>query len=409
MSKKFKLLLTALCFLLLCTSCNSKKTNETETDAITKESLSTYTEKLTPTDAPIPSLADVPTPTPTKTLTPAPTDIPTPTKASTPTPTDVPTPTPTKAPTPTPTKAPTPTLTKAPTPTPTKAPTPTPTKAPTPANTAESGSGKINASVGGSELSLGMTVDELNKLLGNYSYNVPAEYKDCTWYVYNSDYSSLVFALVKTGKAVGFFIDAASFEYDKITSNTKISDIEAAGFRNHSVLEFLYERNEGNLYTNVYVDTLSDNTAEGIYFSYKDVEATIDFTSCEHAYEKLVFEISNSFRKKNGISELEYDDIIAETARKHSKDMIDRDFFHHNNPDGLSPFDRMDNDRLLYYYAAENIAAGYDDPMRVTYGWINSAGHRSNLLNPDLTRLGVGVEFGGSYKYYYTQNFYTPR
>ncbi len=333
MTKKFKLLLTALCFLLLCTSCNSKKTNGTEADAITKEPLPTYTETLTPTEVPTQ----------------------------------------------------------------------------TPATTAEPDRGKISASVGGSELSLGMTVDELNKLLGTYSYHVPAEYKDCTWYVYNADYSSLVFALVKAGKAAGFFIDAEAFEYDKITSSTKAADLEAAGFRNTGVMEYLYERKEATIYANVYVDTLSDNTAEGIYFSYRDIEATIDFASCEPSYEKLIFEISNSFRKKNGISELDYDDIIAETARKHSKDMIDRDFFQHDNPDGLSPFDRMEHDGLIYYYAAENIAAGYDDPMCVTYGWINSAGHRSNLLNPALTRLGVGVEFGGSCKYYYTQNFYTPR
>ncbi len=405
MTKKFKLLLTALCFLLLCTSCNSKKTNGTEADAITKEPLPTYTETLTPTE--------VPTLTPTETLTPAPTDMPTPTPTETltPAPTDVPAPTPTDAPTKLPT--PTPTDVPAPTPTdaPTKLPTPTPTDVPTPtpATTAEPDRGKISASVGGSELSLGMTVDELNKLLGTYSYHVPAEYKDCTWYVYNADYSSLVFALVKAGKAAGFFIDAEAFEYDKITSSTKAADLEAAGFRNTGVMEYLYERKEATIYANVYVDTLSDNTAEGIYFSYRDIEATIDFASCEPSYEKLIFEISNSFRKKNGISELDYDDIIAETARKHSKDMIDRDFFQHDNPDGLSPFDRMEHDGLIYYYAAENIAAGYDDPMCVTYGWINSAGHRSNLLNPALTRLGVGVEFGGSCKYYYTQNFYTPR
>ena len=359
-----------------------------------------------PTESPKATATPKPTESPKATATPKPTESP---KATaTPKPTESPKATATPKPTESPKATATPKPTESPKPTATPKPTesPNPTTEPTEAPVSEGTSATINSA----EISLGMTVDELNNILGKASYNVPAEYKDCEWYVYNADYSSLVLALVKNNTVVGLFVDGRTFKYDGITTASGVSDIKEAGFENRNPSkEFLYERKDTTVYARVYTDNLSDSTAEGVYFSYKDVEATMDYTSCENSYEILVFEITNSFRSKNGIPQLVYDDAIAETARKHSKDMIDRNFFSHYNPDGLSPFERMNADGILYSYAGENIAAGYDDPMEVVYGWINSSGHRSNLLSGNFTRLGVGVVFGGSYRLYYTQNFYTPR
>ncbi len=124
------------------------------------------------------------------------------------------------------------------------------------------------------------------------------------------------------------------------------------------------------------------------------------------AFEKRVLELVNEERSKRGISELKWSNELATVARAHSKDMHDRGFFSHTNPDGKSPFDRIKAAGISYSYAAENIAAGQSTPEAVVEGWMNSKGHRENILNAKLKYLGVGLyESADGYKYYWTQNF----
>ncbi|MFM1655740.1 CAP domain-containing protein [Brevibacillus sp. B_LB10_24] len=78
------------------------------------------------------------------------------------------------------------------------------------------------------------------------------------------------------------------------------------------------------------------------------------------------------------------------------------------NPDRKSPFDRMKKDGIIYKQASENIAAGQTSAIFAHESWMNSAGHRKNILG-DYSRLGVGMSFGGTYSTYYTQNFYQPK
>jgi uncharacterized protein YkwD len=128
-------------------------------------------------------------------------------------------------------------------------------------------------------------------------------------------------------------------------------------------------------------------------------------------FEREVFRLTNIEREKEGLSPLRWNDTLASVARAHSADMANRGYFDHTNPDGLSPFDRMTNAGYLYSSAAENIAAGQYTPQAVVDGWMNSPGHRANILNAGLTELGVGfVNVSGSeYVRYWTQAFGTPR
>ena len=126
------------------------------------------------------------------------------------------------------------------------------------------------------------------------------------------------------------------------------------------------------------------------------------------AYEQEVFDLVNQIREENGLKPFVYNETLAETARAHSQDMIDRDFFDHYNPDGKSPFDRMRDNGLSFSMAAENIAAGQRTPEEVVNSWMNSEGHRANILG-SCEELGVGLALGGSYGYYWTQCFATVR
>jgi uncharacterized protein YkwD len=108
--------------------------------------------------------------------------------------------------------------------------------------------------------------------------------------------------------------------------------------------------------------------------------------------EGQVLALVNVQRAAAGCGALTADPALAAVARAHSADMRDRGFFDHVNPDGLDPFDRAARAGLEAH--AENIAYGQPDPAAVMDSWMSSAGHRANILNCDLTRLGVGVAEG---------------
>lgn len=94
-------------------------------------------------------------------------------------------------------------------------------------------------------------------------------------------------------------------------------------------------------------------------------------------------------------------------ARVHSKDMADRNFFSHTNPDGEDPFDRMAEAGYgSYAQQGENIAAGTMTAKDTVDGWLASDGHCANMLDPTYREIGVGAYEGpGEYVYYWTQNF----
>src|SRR5918998_19762 len=87
------------------------------------------------------------------------------------------------------------------------------------------------------------------------------------------------------------------------------------------------------------------------------------------------------------------DPALAAVARAHSADMRDRDYFSHTSPEGLSPFDRAEQ-AGIDYSRAENIAYGQADAAAVMKAWLESPGHRANILDCELTRLGMGVADG---------------
>src|SRR5215218_4666678 len=108
--------------------------------------------------------------------------------------------------------------------------------------------------------------------------------------------------------------------------------------------------------------------------------------------EDQVLALVNIQRAAAGCGALSGDAALASVARAHSADMRDRGFFSHTNPDGLDPFARAAAAGLDA--RAENIAYGQPDPASVMDSWMNSPGHRANILDCSLTRLGVGMAEG---------------
>ncbi|MBB5956929.1 uncharacterized protein YkwD [Saccharothrix tamanrassetensis] len=120
--------------------------------------------------------------------------------------------------------------------------------------------------------------------------------------------------------------------------------------------------------------------------------------------EAKVFNLTNAERAVNGCPALAVDERLDKAARGHSADMAAQNYFDHKSKDGRTFVDRV---KAAGYPSpgAENIAAGQRTPEAVVKGWMESPGHRANMLNCKLKTLGVGMARGGAYGIYWTQNF----
>ncbi len=151
--------------------------------------------------------------------------------------------------------------------------------------------------------------------------------------------------------------------------------------------------------------------------------------------ERMVHDLTNQQRVNNGLSPVTFDSEISEIARSHSLDMSNRSYFSHETPEGLHPTDRADKagysctkmvGMMIYSGIAENIFQGnlYDsyytvngiitsyswntneDIAKITVdGWMDSPGHRKNILTEMFDREGIGVVISADDKVYITQNF----
>lgn len=121
------------------------------------------------------------------------------------------------------------------------------------------------------------------------------------------------------------------------------------------------------------------------------------------AHEVLV--LVNQERAKVGLAALKDNWQLARVARYKSEDMRDKNYFSHTSPTYGSPFDMIKNFGIRYMAAGENIAMGQPTAAAVMKSWMNSPGHRSNILSKNFTELGVGVAKSKSGSLYWTQQF----
>lgn len=119
-------------------------------------------------------------------------------------------------------------------------------------------------------------------------------------------------------------------------------------------------------------------------------------------YENEVIRLVNEIRVKNGLRALTADWELSRVARFKSQDMKDNKYFSHTSPVYGSPFEMIKSFGISYRSAGENIAKGQATPQAVVNAWMNSSGHRANILNSSYTKIGVGYVSSGNY---WTQMF----
>ena len=133
-----------------------------------------------------------------------------------------------------------------------------------------------------------------------------------------------------------------------------------------------------------------------------DILSIPRLNSTVSSYETQVVELVNEIRAQYGLTPLTLNWQLSRVARYKSQDMADNNYFSHNSPTYGSPFQMMKQFGITYRTAGENIASGYSSARAVVNAWMNSEGHRANILNASYTQIGVGYVADG---HHWTQMF----
>ena len=219
-----------------------------------------------------------------------------------------------------------------------------------------------------------------------------------TWYVYGTDtYTQFFAAGVAEGKVVALMATGSGFLYQGMQSGSRKGSYD----QTDCVVTIATDKNDSGIVHGVCIKESRYGT---MYLRSQN------YTSGMLADEsRMNFHLTNGFRVYNGLPALKWSDQAAKAARLHSQDMADQNYFAHNSLDGRTPWARMAAQGVQYRTAGENIDCGYFTAFDAYDGWVNSAGHRSNLLGTNFTYLGVGGGYraGNSYRVFFTQDFYS--
>ena len=158
-----------------------------------------------------------------------------------------------------------------------------------------------------------------------------------------------------------------------------------------------------------YIGAVSKKYVKAIYPSSSSSGSTSNTggtstTASMNDNEKEVFNLINEQRTKNGLQALKVDDEVQRVARIKAQDMVDSNYFSHTSPTYGSPFDMLKSFKISYKSAAENIAGNSSNSGAVT-SWMNSSGHKANILNGSYTYTGIGVVSSSKYGKVFVQMF----
>ncbi len=230
--------------------------------------------------------------------------------------------------------------------------------------------------VGSYELRIGDDINEVQSRIGKAG-RIDQVAADISAYVFNSDYDKFSLLLVKDKQVIGIYA---------LGNNLKTLGGRENDFR------YFKDGNDGDA---VYAIACPSNIR--FSFGHEDKDLIV--------IEKQIFDITNAFRAFHNKAILSFSEKASNVARLHCEDMANKDYFDHESLDGRSPWDRAKAGGINAF--GENISAGNPDAISAMHGWINSSGHRSNILSSQFRGLGVGGAYSDSstFRYYYTQLF----
>ncbi|CEK37823.1 CAP-associated domain-containing protein [Paraclostridium sordellii] len=245
-----------------------------------------------------------------------------------------------------------------------------------------------------------------------------------TWYVYNRFKNNFIMVGIENEKVVGLYSNSLnSCETKGIKIGDKLGDIrekyKPIEYKKKGNIKFVVESKnqfdillEDDKYITLFYDIHNNSKVRSYQIIDKNIEnKTSDIypvfnEQLKYSFEMQTIDLINSERDKNDLDRLTFSEKAKISSEKHSEDMKENNYFDHLNKENETPFDRMKKEDIIYSIAGENIAAGQINSVYAHEALMNSLGHRKNILG-DYENVGVGVSFGGHYKIYYTQNFYS--
>lgn len=251
----------------------------------------------------------------------------------------------------------------------------------------------LKLTVAGTTYYIGQSVSEL----GTPAEQLTSAY-GFTWYVYGTGtYTDFFAAGIADGKVVALTATGSGFTYQGMKSGSQKGNYD----QSDCLVTIATDKNDNNIVHGVFIRDKQYGTVN---------LRSKTYTSTMLADEsKMNFHMTNGFRVYHGLNALNWSDQAARAAQLHSQDMADQNYFAHNSLDGRTPWARMAAQGVNYRSAGENIDCGYFTAFNAYDGWVNSAGHRSNMLGTSFTYLGVGGGYraGNSYRVFFTQDFYS--
>ncbi len=141
-------------------------------------------------------------------------------------------------------------------------------------------------------------------------------------------------------------------------------------------------------------------------------EATAGLSSSRireiESLEQQCLDEVNRVRHRSRLARLEFDEELLPVAREYSRRMAEEHFFSHTDPDGLTVRERVDSADIRWRMVGENLAYsnGYINPVAASlHGWMDSAGHRRNILDPDFSLTAIGAWIASDGTVYFTEIF----
>lgn len=273
-------------------------------------------------------------------------------------------------------------------------------------------------------IEIGMSEQDVIRMLGNPNEQSQNEY-NTKWNTYHQKYRNFMMVSYDDKRKV----NALYTNDDLITSDSgvqyrspkeKVREVFGEPLKEirKGLNIFILQESEGfdlfetdNMYVYVFYDIHQNNTVTALQLVDKSLEMKKSGiyaggnAQLQQGFERQLFDLTNAARVRHGLGALEWEPQVSMTARKHSRDMADHDYFSHENKQGKSPFDRMDDDLIKFKGAGENLAYGQSSSIFAHEGLMNSPGHRENILLDSYSHLGVGVAFNEKSQPYYTENF----
>ncbi|NLI70908.1 MAG: copper amine oxidase [Firmicutes bacterium] len=283
------------------------------------------------------------------------------------------------------------------------------------------------------EIAMGDTEAKLLRNLGEPARKDPSEY-GFEWYIYNRNYDQYIQVGVDGGKVVGIYTNSDCWQMGGSIGlgSTREELVARYGVPLEGILKgninYLFNENQkkqmsvylfddgDGYYAYFFLDIIDSagDKVTAVQLIDRDVEESMEednipfSTALREGYERQSMDLANAIRARYGKPPFQWCEKARMSARKHSQDMAYNDYFAHVNLQGESPGQRMTREEIDWSRCAENIAAGPKSAIMAHEAWMNSLGHRGNILGTDLDYMGAGVAFGGSFRIYYTQNFYKP-